>query len=734
MSKYRFLNIFLAVTVLLGSVILSQQSQAQVPPCNDITETTCEVLNIPIISRKETEHYNLYSRLGQIVERRTDKNKFAYLNDINGSSLGSNAKARISCNGGVANGGWQPLASSIGYCWDEAFEFCFELLNDTNASTGLSEIATAKQPGGYLHGLSITSETPSPSDPNVVEVCWTIPAKEFNPNDPNDLSLTPYTHYSDIFIEGEKTYRAHDNQDRAGDGRTVIDGTRFVDGQTQSDDMFHVPASASGYIEYVNMGTILDANRLKFFQNNSIIEDYAVPAGPPRNVSATVTAHSDYVDFIAKGNVGDLSIEDACYPVQINMCNVDPKPKPPVDGYCGSLQGATIIDSDGDGNLVEEIEATGKSYCTLGLYDSSTFSINTTTKEVTWTCREISDEAGTPVLPANCTASYEEKVNGVCGAEHRKEYETFAEIDQTPSALCTSGNPLEFNQTSDSGPWFYTCKGIGQDSTDDGCKILDVTKTIDCDAIPPEDLATLEEAGICQGDPVILETIQDWTFTDSGIIGSDGSLGGGGRSYNATTYAATAFPAWEIVEDTNFAKKVRFNFERDANTSQQLLNTYPNTMATHSPNPNTQSGSLTYVFRPNETGQLLLFMVGRAELQDTGFEDMTFQLLEHDTGTVLFTASSTSNGDGLYETGQDFYMDGNGCVRNNGNGVQSCFQFVPPLHRNSFTTPVVMQNGSFPQIQSVEAGKDYRLVVTVNSNDALWHIDAFYEFQFSIYE
>lgn len=112
-----------------------------------------------------------------------------------------------------------------------------------------------------------------------------------------------------------------------------------------------------------------------------------------------------------------------------------------VNGTCGSAN-YTTVSSEPTTNL-----------CSAGTISSVTTSSTT----YTWTCSGIDGGSN-----ESCVANMDGEVtNGFCGSSDRQYF-----ISIPATNLCSAGAP---SSILGSGPWLWTCNGVGTGSTNDAC-------------------------------------------------------------------------------------------------------------------------------------------------------------------------------------------------------------------------------------------------------------------------
>lgn len=328
-------------------------------------------------------------------------------------------------------------------------------------------------------------------------------------------------------------------------------------------------------------------------------------------------------------------------------------------------------------------------------------------------------------LACDTSAIILDSVPGVCGSADGESIDTYETVYDIPTDdLCAVG---EFAYISDDDT-SWTCKAINHDG-------VPVAEDATC-SIQGCDASVLASGGelpaSCEEDLLDIDTVVDWAFTDRGIIGEQATHNGSARSYTEADMPSDS--PWSIEQDDEQTKTLRFSFDRDANTPQSMLDADNHEFKNHVQNSNTQKGTVKYVFTMPEDGQFIVRMTGEAEIQDTAYEYMNFKVSEaalhsgnYVASTPLLTATSSADGDS-YDAVSPAYKISDKGTYNNGSVPSG----APVSSWGNYTVPVRMIKGAFPTTVALEGGKEYMVEVSVDSADQLYHIDAYYQFEFII--
>ncbi len=295
---------------------------------------------------------------------------------------GTPLSAKAVCTGDAKNGGWSATSitgqcfSSITVCYgtDTANPFCVDI---TGSPANLSDV-------GFTASTLCTNPDP---DKNFCVMNY-MPGALQGVSEANGLK-SPY-------------------------GLTGATG----------DDMFRINDGGHGFLEYAAIGSIGDAYRLKYVTRaGGPAQGLVIPSGP-------ASTFSDFKQFMDH-HPASVSVENACYPVTISLCPLEPV-LPPVAGACGSSNGGKF----------SEVPAAG--LCNVG---KSSVVAGGQKGPWSWSCPGYEGGA-----TANCTATYQPKpVNGQCGPANGGSY-----ASGPTSGFCSSGL---VTLASGSHPWNWSCLG-----------------------------------------------------------------------------------------------------------------------------------------------------------------------------------------------------------------------------------------------------------------------------------
>ena len=156
---------------------------------------------------------------------------------------------------------------------------------------------------------------------------------------------------------------------------------------SENDDMFRIKAGASGFLEYLDRSSELNNKRLRWMSRDSGDEPIMVPSGP----HAGANAYKDF-DIFQRREPGGVSTQDACYPLNISLCEgvAMPPTQPPTRGLCGSAHGKSYA-------TAADIPASAR--CYIGSATEVTEGDTT----FTWSCKGIPESEPSD----SCTADKE---------------------------------------------------------------------------------------------------------------------------------------------------------------------------------------------------------------------------------------------------------------------------------------------------------------------------------------
>lgn len=215
-----------------------------------------------------------------------------------------------------------------------------------------------------------------------------------------------------------------------------------------SDDMFKVvsrsspsaapvsPGEIGAFFEYPRLASsatdLSSGYRLNFvLRENTLGERY--PARAMMMPSGPGGSFNDFKRFIDKGRAGSLqgvSVENACYPVNIHVCNPVHIPLPAMSGQCGASNGNSFYTQPGS-NL-----------CHIG-----GMSAMAGTGPWTWTCNGLHGGGS-----SSCSARL--RIDGQCGGANRGSFAG----QPASQSLCAAGGALSV--TTNGQQWLWACNGV----------------------------------------------------------------------------------------------------------------------------------------------------------------------------------------------------------------------------------------------------------------------------------
>lgn len=277
---------------------------------------------------------------------------------------------------------------------------------------------------------------------------------------------------------------------------TNYDGSNTVKGDT-GDDMFKILPNANSFMTYKRPGdTDLELRYLKRnpgFTHDSM--ELMLPSGP-------FTSFADYRRFL--NNPPDyMTIEGACHPTTVRLCEGTVPPPPVINGACGDAAYGGFYSSPPSGGA--------GGVATTTLCYSGTPSAVTGSGPYEWTCNGLNGGASSPVCSAAPT------VIAQCGSSDGGNF-----YSAPLSGYCNVGNP---SPLSGSGPWTWYCRGAPSPANDDTCT-ANLIQDGDCgpaDGNAYSTAAQVNAAGLCNtvhgSTPSSVSGTGPWSWSCNGTPG-----------------------------------------------------------------------------------------------------------------------------------------------------------------------------------------------------------------------